>query len=498
MLAQEGSVVPSSVSLETNDLPSHETMSEGYDEYFDPPLESKYECPICLLGLREPVQTSCGHRFCRGCIVRSIRDGDSKCPVDAEHLTESQIYPDNFAKREMMAFEVFCRTTKQHGCTWKGPLHKLQDHLKECPFVLVSCTNLCGKQIQRKDLQQHMEKECNLRKIPCEYCQNDVLWNDTENHFETCSKYPEKCKKCEEEGIERDKMEFHLEQHCPNVTVECPVAGCIFEGLRHLRDGHINENLPNHVVVIANSVNSLTSAFSEMKVHKNEPQPQEQASQERYQKINLLSTRTERQRNEIDEMRHSITALTNAVHRLEQQIKESFARQERPLQEMSIRSLECERRFCNGTYIWRIDNYTQCREDAINEVMTTIYSPSFYTSPYGYKLCMRINLNGVGSGVGKSVTLYVHMVKGDYDHTLDWPFTGKFTLSILDQSDDVSSRLHISKTIDAEPHLEAFQRPTAPHNKRGFGYEEFASLEQICEPQYIKNNTLLVKFEMNH
>ena len=52
----------------------HENLrSEGYDEYFDPPLENKYECSICLLGLREPVQTPCGHRFCRGCILRSIR-----------------------------------------------------------------------------------------------------------------------------------------------------------------------------------------------------------------------------------------------------------------------------------------------------------------------------------------------------------------------------------------------------------------------------------------
>lgn len=72
---REASPDPSPVSLFTRELLPHhdEPRSEGYDEYFDPPLESKYECPICLLGLREPVQTSCGHRFCGGCILRSIR-----------------------------------------------------------------------------------------------------------------------------------------------------------------------------------------------------------------------------------------------------------------------------------------------------------------------------------------------------------------------------------------------------------------------------------------
>ena len=76
LFSREGSYDPSSIGPLTSELAllSHEEpRSEGYDEYFDPPLESKYECPICLLGLREPVQTSCGHRFCRGCIVRSIR-----------------------------------------------------------------------------------------------------------------------------------------------------------------------------------------------------------------------------------------------------------------------------------------------------------------------------------------------------------------------------------------------------------------------------------------
>lgn len=46
---------------------------QGYDVEFDPPLESKYECPICLMALREAVQTPCGHRFCKACITKSIR-----------------------------------------------------------------------------------------------------------------------------------------------------------------------------------------------------------------------------------------------------------------------------------------------------------------------------------------------------------------------------------------------------------------------------------------
>lgn len=46
---------------------------QGYDVEFDPPLESKYECPICLMGLRSAVQTPCGHRFCQSCITKSIR-----------------------------------------------------------------------------------------------------------------------------------------------------------------------------------------------------------------------------------------------------------------------------------------------------------------------------------------------------------------------------------------------------------------------------------------
>ena len=68
-------------------------LSKGYDEYFDPPLGNKYECSVCLLGLREPVQTPCGHRFCRGCILRSIRWGNT-----------------NYAWLNLVHWWLFCRT----------------------------------------------------------------------------------------------------------------------------------------------------------------------------------------------------------------------------------------------------------------------------------------------------------------------------------------------------------------------------------------------------
>lgn len=52
---------------------------------------SDLECPLCQSLLYEPISTSCGHTFCRSCILRS-QDHTNKCPICRAviHITAEQ------------------------------------------------------------------------------------------------------------------------------------------------------------------------------------------------------------------------------------------------------------------------------------------------------------------------------------------------------------------------------------------------------------------------
>jgi hypothetical protein len=48
-----------------------------------------------------------------------------------------------------------------------------------------------------------------------------------------------------------------------------------------------------------------------------------------------------------------------------------------------------------------------------------LYSDGFYTSPFGYKLCLRCNV-AIEQGE-EYLALYVHVMKGENDDSLKWP-----------------------------------------------------------------------------
>lgn len=52
---------------------NEESLYGGYDFVFVDELSPGQTCPICLVVMRNPVQTVCGHRFCEDCLVGAFR-----------------------------------------------------------------------------------------------------------------------------------------------------------------------------------------------------------------------------------------------------------------------------------------------------------------------------------------------------------------------------------------------------------------------------------------
>ena len=119
-----------------------------------------------------------------------------------------------------------------------------------------------------------------------------------------------------------------------------------------------------------------------------------------------------------------------------------------------------------------------------------VYSPLFYIIP-GYKMCLGVRVNGEGAGRGSDISLFIHLMHGNYDEHLAWPYSGKVTVSLLNQ---LSDRNHTSKTAKFNPANASSQRVTCDGDGvgRGFGWETFIShskLSSLC-CSYLKDDTL--------
>ena len=89
-----------------------------------------------------------------------------------------------------------------------------------------------------------------------------------------------------------------------------------------------------------------------------------------------------------------VVQLKNTISRLE----EGLVLHDRALTELKERLLEVESTSFHGISVWNITGFSRRRQEAINGRTPSIYSTPFYTSRAGYKMCVRIYLNGDGMG----------------------------------------------------------------------------------------------------
>ena len=147
----------------------------------------------------------------------------------------------------------------------------------------------------------------------------------------------------------------------------------------------------------------------------------------------------------------------------------------------------------NGVYIWKIPELTRRRRDAVLGKTISLYSAPFFTSRHGYKLCLRVYLNGDGSGRGTHISFFVTLMKGEFDPLLPWPFKQTVSLSLLAQ-DGVSR--DITQSFKPDEDSSSFQMPKSEMNVAS-GCPQFCSLTVLDNLSYARGDTIYLKGAIN-
>ncbi|CAF1031532.1 unnamed protein product [Didymodactylos carnosus] len=145
----------------------------------------------------------------------------------------------------------------------------------------------------------------------------------------------------------------------------------------------------------------------------------------------------------------------------------------------------------DGTFIWKIKKVAQAMVCAQSEQQSSIYSPSFYSSQTGYKMCIRAYLNGDGNARGTHLSLFFVLMRGEYDAILTWPFHFKVTFCMLDQSGE---QRHIIDSFRPDVKSNSFQIPKTQMNIAS-GIPKFFPLSILQQDgnNYVKDDTLFIK-----
>ena len=202
---------------------------------------------------------------------------------------------------------------------------------------------------------------------------------------------------------------------------------------------------------------------------------------------------------ENDLMRKDVNELKSSC----QELHKNLALTRNSLIMLEEKIVNIEKSSHDGSYLWKIPNVKEKIEEAKSGRQAFITSAPFYTSRYGYKMCCKLYLNGDGIGRGTHASLYLVLLKGDYDSLLNWPFLHrvKFILKAQSNSSTTGSDNENNDHEDSfmgDPSSSSFKRPISDMNIAS-GLPTFCSLEKLLSShsQFVKEDTMYIKIIVN-
>ena len=181
-------------------------------------------------------------------------------------------------------------------------------------------------------------------------------------------------------------------------------------------------------------------------------------------------------------------------------LKEKFEEQ---LEETTVEVEECketinelERKLGEetGVHTWKISDFGKVLREAIRENETEIESDVFYDC--NYKFYLSLYPNGDGPESINHLSIYFHILKGEYDAMLNWPFSKKVTFTLIDQQQNPDARENIVDSFRAHPKdKKCFRRPVEEVNT-GYGNPKFVSHNKLKKRRYVVDDTIFIQVKV--
>ena len=466
--------------LDSSEEEEEEPEGGYHCEFVNPPPDAfQAECPICLQILKDPcvIDCPCGQKMCRECVERIKKEG-KPCPLC--NKTDFSFMRDYGLERYLKSCDVWC-SKKKDGCEWRGKLGGFEQHLNRnpspdnqlngCQFVEVECKHECGRWFQRRYIATHQDQECLERPYSCEHCNDyDSTFKEvTDIHYAECPKYPVTCpNECRHDPFERQEIEDHLEDDCLLTKVSCPLhyAGCEVELPRKDMPEHMKDTI-THLTLLASVTLSLMKENQELKEKQRATEEKQRATEEK-QRATEEKQRATEEKQIVTEVQYQELA--------EKQKEVAVLKEETQQLRLSLRELPIDFRV----------NYASKEE--------VVYLPSFYTHPCGYRMCIRVDLQGYGDGKGTHVSVSTCLMKGPFDDHLKWPFRGEITIQIVNQDGDHD---HVERTVPySDDTLDEYAgRVTDKERALGRGYYKFLAHTdlQYKKTQYLRDDIIIVR-----
>ncbi|NXS63020.1 TRAF2 factor, partial [Brachypteracias leptosomus] len=483
-------------------------------------LEVKYLCSDCKNILRRPFQAQCGHRYCSYCLKKIISAGPQKCASCIQEgiyeegisiLETSSAFPDNAARREVESLPAVCINS---GCTWKGTIKEYEVKIKARLLISASFfLPLCLGKAEVVFLV-HLGPPLQPVQVPLDGIPS--LWHIY------CTPQLGIIHKLAE-GALNATFRDHVKT-CGRSKVPCrfEVVGCteVVENEKLLE--HESKCLAEHLYMLLSFVLSLKAGAGNLK-----PLPALSSSQNNSPLLgeNSLCSESELSRSlellgKCEALERKTVTFENIVcvlnrevervsltaeaygrqHRLDQekietltskvrQLERSIGLKDLAMAEMEEKIRNMEASTYDGVFIWKITEFARKRQEAITGRSPAIFSPAFYTSKYGYKMCLRVYLNGDGTGRGTHLSLFFVVMKGPNDALLRWPFNQKVTLMLLDQN----NREHIIDAFRPDVTSSSFQRPITEMNIAS-GCPLFCPVSVMeAKNSYVRDDAIFIK-----